>query len=261
MILRSVTKHVRDQNWFAVGIDFLIVVVGVFIGIQVANWNDAQKEQTLAEDYTQRLRIDLRAELEYAEALIAYYESTLAAGAVAYAGLTQPAQNSDAAILTNAYRASQFNFYERRRSTFDEIVNAGKLNLIQDPKLRDTAILIYATKIFDVVQEEGQTARFRELFRMTIEPALQFELGRQCGDRYLESLHGAAGLLTLDYPCEFTGETEDIEAAVAALRADENIIRALRLRNVQVAGRIGDLRLALDTLGLTGLFAGQEQPE
>ena len=23
-------KHVRDQNWFAVGLDFLIVVVGVF---------------------------------------------------------------------------------------------------------------------------------------------------------------------------------------------------------------------------------------
>jgi hypothetical protein len=27
-------KHVQDQNWFAVGIDFLIVVTGVFIGIQ-----------------------------------------------------------------------------------------------------------------------------------------------------------------------------------------------------------------------------------
>jgi hypothetical protein len=45
MILRSVMKHVRDQNWFAVGIDFLIVVVGVFIGIQVANWNDAQADR------------------------------------------------------------------------------------------------------------------------------------------------------------------------------------------------------------------------
>jgi hypothetical protein len=40
MILRSLTKHVKDQNWFAVGLDFAIVVIGVFIGIQVANWND-----------------------------------------------------------------------------------------------------------------------------------------------------------------------------------------------------------------------------
>jgi large-conductance mechanosensitive channel len=29
-----------EQNWLAVFIDFVIVVIGVFIGIQVANWND-----------------------------------------------------------------------------------------------------------------------------------------------------------------------------------------------------------------------------
>ena len=42
MLLRSLTKHVNDQNWIAIGIDFIIVVVGVFIGIQVANWNEAR---------------------------------------------------------------------------------------------------------------------------------------------------------------------------------------------------------------------------
>ena len=36
MLLRRITKHITEQNWFAVFIDFLIVVVGVFIGIQVA---------------------------------------------------------------------------------------------------------------------------------------------------------------------------------------------------------------------------------
>ena len=41
MILRRVAEHVKAQNWFAVAIDFVIVVVGVFIGIQVSNWNEA----------------------------------------------------------------------------------------------------------------------------------------------------------------------------------------------------------------------------
>ena len=45
MLLRSITKHVSDQNWFAVFIDFLIVVVGVFIGIQVANWNALSQDR------------------------------------------------------------------------------------------------------------------------------------------------------------------------------------------------------------------------
>lgn len=42
MVLRGVTHHVKAQNWTAVALDFVIVVVGVFIGIQVANWNSAR---------------------------------------------------------------------------------------------------------------------------------------------------------------------------------------------------------------------------
>ena len=35
MILRRVIEHVRDQSWTAIGIDFLIVVIGVVVGFQV----------------------------------------------------------------------------------------------------------------------------------------------------------------------------------------------------------------------------------
>ena len=43
MLLRRVIENVKAQNWLAVSLDFVIVVVGVFIGIQVANWNDARQ--------------------------------------------------------------------------------------------------------------------------------------------------------------------------------------------------------------------------
>jgi len=39
MLLRRITEHVKAQNRAAVALDFCIVVVGVFIGIQGANWN------------------------------------------------------------------------------------------------------------------------------------------------------------------------------------------------------------------------------
>ena len=45
MILRRITEHVKTQNWLAVAIDFVIVVGGVFIGIQAANWNAARAEE------------------------------------------------------------------------------------------------------------------------------------------------------------------------------------------------------------------------
>jgi len=45
MILRRVIAHFRKQEWTAIAIDFVIVVMGVFIGIQVANWNAARAER------------------------------------------------------------------------------------------------------------------------------------------------------------------------------------------------------------------------
>ena len=39
MILRRIAEHLKAQNWTAVGLDLAIVIVGVFIGTQVSNWN------------------------------------------------------------------------------------------------------------------------------------------------------------------------------------------------------------------------------
>ena len=60
MILRRIIDHVKTQNWTAVGIDFVIVVVGVFIGIQVSNWNDARADERAYQDAMKRLVEDPR---------------------------------------------------------------------------------------------------------------------------------------------------------------------------------------------------------
>ena len=63
MLLRSLTKHVKDQNWFAVALDFFIVVVGILIAFQITNWNegraDRQKEAEFFENVLENLRSDL----------------------------------------------------------------------------------------------------------------------------------------------------------------------------------------------------------
>jgi hypothetical protein len=58
LLLRRITKHVHDQNWFAVGIDFFIVVFGVFLGIQVANWNENRTEDCREQLYLERLDLE-----------------------------------------------------------------------------------------------------------------------------------------------------------------------------------------------------------
>lgn len=55
MILRRITRNVREQNWLAVGLDFFIVVIGVFVGLQVQQWAEEQRQVRLEGAYTQRL--------------------------------------------------------------------------------------------------------------------------------------------------------------------------------------------------------------
>lgn len=72
MLLRRVIEHVRAQNWTAVALDFVIVVVGVFIGIQVSNWNAARIAEAQADDLLQRMI----AEAEDARADMADYRAS-----------------------------------------------------------------------------------------------------------------------------------------------------------------------------------------
>ncbi len=67
MILRSITQHIKDQNWFAVGLDFFIVVVGILLAFQITNWNEAQQakinEQTILKQLESEFT-EIKTELE-----------------------------------------------------------------------------------------------------------------------------------------------------------------------------------------------------
>lgn len=69
MLLSRVITHVREQNWTAIAIDFVIVVIGVFVGIQVSNWNEARVERQLMRGHLTEIAADLRKYLELDEAL------------------------------------------------------------------------------------------------------------------------------------------------------------------------------------------------
>jgi hypothetical protein len=69
MLLRRVMAHVKTQDWTAIAIDFVIVVAGVFVGIQVSNWNAARVERELVRGHLSEIAEDLRTHLEYNAAL------------------------------------------------------------------------------------------------------------------------------------------------------------------------------------------------
>ena len=59
MLLRRITKHVKDQNWFAVALDFFIVVAGILIAFQITNWNERARTNAELIRAEAHLKIDI----------------------------------------------------------------------------------------------------------------------------------------------------------------------------------------------------------
>ncbi|MFN3912455.1 hypothetical protein [Hyphomonas sp.] len=111
MLLRRMSEHVKGQNWFAVVLDFLIVVFGVFIGFQLTTWNDnRQLDEAFAQART-RLIAEHEANITAVQALIRQNETSLPAVRTALAALNacDPAPEAEAAFLKglNQIRGTQ----------------------------------------------------------------------------------------------------------------------------------------------------------
>lgn len=79
MILRRIIEHVKAQNWTAIAIDFVIVVLGVFVGLQVNNWNAARANRGIVAVHLSEIREDLQSYLEFHDKLYASAVARIAA--------------------------------------------------------------------------------------------------------------------------------------------------------------------------------------
>ena len=86
MILRRIAEHLKAQNWTAVGLDLAIVIVGVFIGTQVSNWNQSRIEKRETARLLGELEPALQGFADYFDTAGPYYATTRDWSDTAFAG-------------------------------------------------------------------------------------------------------------------------------------------------------------------------------
>jgi hypothetical protein len=69
MILRRLSQSLKEQNWMAIVIEFILLVSGVFLGIQVANWNEARVERELVRGHLSEIARDLHTHISFSHEL------------------------------------------------------------------------------------------------------------------------------------------------------------------------------------------------
>jgi Family of unknown function (DUF6090) len=241
LLLRRLTAHVKAQDWTAVAIEFVIVVIGVFVGIQVANWNEARATARRAAVFDDRLRADLRQESWRYQFLHEYHRDVHAAAQKTADALAGKTTLGNEEFLVNAYRASQYKQGASRRATYDQLISTGSIGLIKDPELLRTATRAYSITTIDNLVREGVESKYRELFRMNVDNDVQRALGKNCGDRYIEPGNFNGMEDVLDYPCKTGLPVAAIDAAAEALRSDPRTLQYLRVRIADLETRLVDM--------------------
>lgn len=77
MIFRRFLQRFKQQPWGAIATELVIVVVGVFIGIQVSNWNEAREARQDYDLAIERYRAEIKANLDMLDTLDAGSATTL----------------------------------------------------------------------------------------------------------------------------------------------------------------------------------------
>jgi hypothetical protein len=217
MILRRIREHVATHNWFAVAIDLVIVVLGVFLGMQVNNMNEARAERATAAEYRLQIIDDLKENEADLRARKAYYGVARAHALAALAAIEAPARPRGEAFLIDAYQASQVWLRPLIRTGYDEMTGAGVTNSVGDRETRSRLTNYYTqTRQFDITALNSTA--YRERLRRALPYPVQLAIRESCGER-ITTLPGGGQLARFPDHCAPRLDPATIRMAVARLDA------------------------------------------
>ncbi|NNF57050.1 MAG: hypothetical protein HKN04_02310 [Rhodothermaceae bacterium] len=183
-ILGRLTQAVREQNWFAVVLEMVIVIVGVVVGFQITVWGQDRADRAREQEYLTQLLVDF----EQTEANLAwsldYAQRRLEQSAILMAAFDGTlADTVDARALALALGISHAIAEQPiPRDTWSDLVSTGRLELLRNQDLRWAISAFYRT----VDQHQSYTQDwigfvdpFRRQAVATLPPRLQQAIAEQ----------------------------------------------------------------------------------
>jgi hypothetical protein len=220
VLLRRITEHVKGQNWTAIVLDFVIVVVGVFIGIQVSNWNERlafeKREQVLLRELRGEVVQNMADARSKGEAfLIGADSARRVLNAADHNG--SPCMDDCWPLVVDLMHASQWQQIMSSWSTYDELRREGL------PSDRRIIEMVEKYKMYNhqVAQALSIQPRYRTLVRGLIPIDAQ--------DAYWERCYSPEEAIEVYiYPCPPPGDIAIDPAKIDEILATPEIAPSLR---------------------------------
>lgn len=239
MIFKRAVAKLRAQDWWAISIELLIVIVGVFIGTMVANWNQQRLERKATEKMLVELTPGLTNFTYFFDTAKTYYATTRAYADVAFAGWRGDAGVNDKQFVIAAYQASQTYSFGINAVNWTQIFGGNQLNNISDPQLRQSLANLM-TLNFDMIDRGAVETQYRTNVRMVIPEDIQDAIRAQCGDK---DVPGKPLTQVLPKTCDVDFPSGRWAAAARDLRAQQQLVKDLRWHRAATAAFLQNMEL------------------
>lgn len=138
MILRRFAEAVREQNWFQVMLEVAIVVVGIFLGLQVDNWNQARKDRIEERHILSRLHGEMETSVDFLQTIWKRqqegWQSMMSALDVVFARSNRDELSDDECGAIG--RSGYLTMVTVDLPSLKELTSSGRLTVISDINLR-----------------------------------------------------------------------------------------------------------------------------
>lgn len=186
MILRRLSRSLQEQNWTAIVIEFILLVVGVFLGIQVANWNATRVDRIEYEAAIARLGAEIDINLAALDAFDPEIADSLKTASRALTVLQScvDTEENRRIVEEGLQEIRGTSGLQLRRNVLIEMTSNPRLLSQQTPEQRKqfSELLFY----FESLQDEADfSERQPQARRMEDNPILRVGAAQAYSSRYL----------------------------------------------------------------------------
>jgi len=235
MLLRRIAEHLKAQNWTAVALDFVIVVVGVLIGIELSNWNEDRLRKADDARYLERIENDLVAMKERMNRSRELTAELRDAGMTTLSALSQCRDDpSEREAYENIFKGYQISPPLRiYRAAYDEMTAVGAFARIENEALKNAIVNVYAepSEFHEVsgfirrdLSNAGQILWEKVDFGFDqsdgrLWMTTRFDMATLCKDRQVRNAMWELVDTNDDWTRYATNTIEEIDAALEAIQA------------------------------------------
>jgi hypothetical protein len=217
------TKYLK----YAIG-EIILVVIGILIALSINNWNENRNKSNLETQYRSRLLEDLMEEKAIMEATLNYSMEVHRHAKRAMIKFEHSSQIVEKPLegLIDFYQASQIQSPATAKSTYQELIASGQINLIKDIDLK-TSLIRYYEYDWTEATSMSLTNPYRSNLRSKMNNLIQEDIRNHCDDIYIKIRKTYEVMLPKE--CEIETPIEMAIAELKLLVADETLKNDLKL--------------------------------